>query len=383
LLLVLTASATGQTPSPPAVLWTTNIHCKTDTSPALGADGTIYLGDWEGKLLALQPNGSPKWAFTTGHGWNLGVEIRSSPAVGADGTIYFGCRDNKLYALRPDGTKNWAFQTGAWVDSSPAVASDGAVCFGSWDHNFYCLDPQGSEKWRFQTGGAIDSSPAIGADGVIYFGSHDHKFYALQPDGRKKWEFAADGQIISSPAIYAGAKAGETPAPLTNQCVYFTSVNGWFYALNPDGGLRWRLHSGGCTQSSPVIGPEGRIYVGVNRELWAISADGKKLWAHPTDLPVEAAPLVLSDDSVCFISRGGWLFDVAPDGTRRWSLFLNVNGGASPAIGPSGILYAGQEPALVAWRIGAQMAGSCWPKFRGNARNTGNVRDWFPATWSR
>jgi outer membrane protein assembly factor BamB len=380
LLVVPASTAAEKPPAPAEMAWSFNLDAKTDSSPAIGPDGTIYVGDFKGKFLALNPEGSRKWEFSTGHGWNLGVEIKSSPAIGADGTIYFGCRDNLFYALRPDGKQKWAFKTGAWVDSSPAVAGDGSVCFGSWDHNFYCLDQQGSEKWRFQTGGAIDSSPAIGDDGVIYFGSHDKKFYALAPDGRKKWEFAAGGQIISSPAVCSSAKAGETSAPPANSCVYFTSVNGWFYALNLDGRLRWRLHTGGCTQSSPVIGPQGTIYVGVNRELWAISADGKKLWAHPTDLPVEAAPLVLSDDSVCFVSHGGWLFDVAPDGTRRWSLFLNVNGGASPVTGGPGILYAGKEPAFQAWRTGVQKAGSCWPKFRGNARNTGNVRDSLLAT---
>ncbi|NOR22954.1 MAG: PQQ-binding-like beta-propeller repeat protein, partial [Desulforhopalus sp.] len=58
--------------------------------------------------------GSEKWAFTTG-GW-----VDSSPAIGADGTIYVGSYDNKLYAINPDGNEKWAFTTGNYVISSPA-----------------------------------------------------------------------------------------------------------------------------------------------------------------------------------------------------------------------------------------------------------------------
>ena len=40
----------------------------------------------------------PNWNFTTGD------DVKSSPAIGADCTIYFGSNDNKVYALNPDGT---------------------------------------------------------------------------------------------------------------------------------------------------------------------------------------------------------------------------------------------------------------------------------------
>ena len=38
-------------------------------------------------------NGTQKWAFQSG-GW-----INSSPAIGPDGTIYVGSNDNNLYAI--------------------------------------------------------------------------------------------------------------------------------------------------------------------------------------------------------------------------------------------------------------------------------------------
>ncbi|WP_026224185.1 outer membrane protein assembly factor BamB family protein [Marinobacter gelidimuriae] len=88
------------------------------SSPALGSDGTVYVGSSDDKLYAINPNGgTEKWAFETDN-W-----IISSPAVGADGTIYVGSFDKKLYAIKPDdGTEKWAFETGELIRSSPALA---------------------------------------------------------------------------------------------------------------------------------------------------------------------------------------------------------------------------------------------------------------------
>src|SRR5277367_718403 len=90
-----------------------------DSSPALALDGTIYQATFDGKLVALTPQGEIKWTFKTP------LEIKSSPAVADDGTIYFGSRDRKLYAVTPEGKLKWTFAAGAWIDSSPAIGADG------------------------------------------------------------------------------------------------------------------------------------------------------------------------------------------------------------------------------------------------------------------
>ena len=83
-----------------------------DSSPALGADGTIYVGSRDNYLYAINPDGSLGWRFETGD------DIFSSPVLGADGTIYVGSDDNYLYAINPDGSLRWRFETGFWVRSS-------------------------------------------------------------------------------------------------------------------------------------------------------------------------------------------------------------------------------------------------------------------------
>ncbi|MBS3816926.1 MAG: PQQ-binding-like beta-propeller repeat protein, partial [Candidatus Thermoplasmatota archaeon] len=44
-------------------------------------------------------DGTEKWSFNTGE------SMVSSPAIGPDGTIYVGSLDNSLYAFNPDGSK--------------------------------------------------------------------------------------------------------------------------------------------------------------------------------------------------------------------------------------------------------------------------------------
>ena len=118
--------------------------------------------------------------------WSFETEglVRSSPAVGSDGTIYVGSTDHKVYALdAKTGKKQWEFATGGDVLSSPALGPDDTVYVGSEDKKLYALDlSTGKVRWAFETKGKIDSSPVIGKNGILYVGSSDKKVYALRCD---------------------------------------------------------------------------------------------------------------------------------------------------------------------------------------------------------
>ncbi len=90
--------------------------------------------------------GTEKWHFVTG-----GPVFWSSPAIGTDGTLYVGSWDFNLYAINPDGTQKWAFPTGGVVFSSPAIGTDGTLYVGSDDGSLYAINPDGTEMWAFPT----------------------------------------------------------------------------------------------------------------------------------------------------------------------------------------------------------------------------------------
>ena len=79
--------------------------------------------------------GGKLWEFETG------AFVSSSPAIGSDGTVYVGSLDNKLYAINgKSGVKLWEFKTGGDVSwSSPAIGSDGTVYVGSDDKKLYAI----------------------------------------------------------------------------------------------------------------------------------------------------------------------------------------------------------------------------------------------------
>ena len=81
------------------------------------------------------------WEFVTGGG------VRSSPAIGSDGTVYVGSNDKKLYAINgKSGVKLWEFETGGFVYSSPAIGSDGTVYVGSRDKKLYAINGKSGVK---------------------------------------------------------------------------------------------------------------------------------------------------------------------------------------------------------------------------------------------
>ena len=64
-----------------------SLHGNIDSSPAIGADGTIYVGSRNNNLYAIKPDDTLKWAFT---GMDAGLIDFESPVIGPDGTIYIG-----------------------------------------------------------------------------------------------------------------------------------------------------------------------------------------------------------------------------------------------------------------------------------------------------
>ncbi len=124
--------------------------------------------------------GAKLWEFETGS------LVISSPAIGSDGTVYVGSLDEKLYAINgKTGVKLWEFETGSYVISSPAIGSDGTVYVGSRDNKLYAINGKtGAKLWEFVTGDVVDYSPTIGSDGTVYVGSHDTKLYAIKTDSK-------------------------------------------------------------------------------------------------------------------------------------------------------------------------------------------------------
>lgn len=222
------------------------------SSPAVTSTGDIVYS-MQQHLFGINPGNVPgnpisysEWSMNIGRGFDY---MYSSPAIGSDGTVYIGRVENAINAINSDGSYKWHFPTSGSVESSPAIGTDGTIYVGSDDNNVYALNSNSSKKWEFTTGDKVRSSAAIGADGTIYIGSNDKKLYAINPDGTQKWAFTATSSVIASPIVDK------------NNVVYFADSNGSVYALGGNDGIkRWSFKLSTGVTSSLVIGDDGTIY---------------------------------------------------------------------------------------------------------------------------
>ena len=160
------------------------------SSPAIGSDGTIYIGSSDSYLYAVNPDGSMRWKYKTG------FYVLSSPVITADGTIYVGSHDKKLHAINPDGTPRWTFETQGFIASVPALASDGTIYFGSYDTYFYAVSSTGNLVWKKKLKDRIDTSAMITKDGTVYISDQTGTMYAFT--GSSGWAIAPWGRFKGS-----------------------------------------------------------------------------------------------------------------------------------------------------------------------------------------
>jgi outer membrane protein assembly factor BamB len=297
--------------------WKYNAGYESNSSPAVGSDGSIYFGTEDGYIHALSKCGVLKWKYSTGS------LMWTAPTIGSDGTIYVptGTPANSLYALNPDGSLKWKFTTGDALGLSVAIGSDGTIYVPSQDSYLYALNPDSSLKWKFKAGNRIRGAPTIGSDGTIYFGSDDQYIYALNPDGSLKWKYGTNQWVMSTPAIGSDGT------------IYVGSGDGNLYALNPNGSLKWKFATGFWIVSSPAIGSDGSIYFGSDDGyFYALNPNGSLKWKIYDGNDIESSPAVGSDDTVYFADMGVTIFALTTSGSEKWRFRTGNGTWGSPAL---------------------------------------------------
>lgn len=104
-------------------------------------------------------------------------------------------------------------------------------------------------------------------------------------------------------------------------------------------------------QSSPAVGPDGRIYIGAaDRSLHALNAQGNLLWRYTS----EGSPLspAVSNDGeiVVFATTKGELLALDRDGRRLWSRTPRKSlAGCPPVLSKGGIVFTSGDLLLVSY----------------------------------
>lgn len=191
--------------------------------------------------------------------------------------------------------------------------------------------------WKVGSGhnGFKADVPVFSPDGkTVYVMTFNKKtaLYALDArTGEKKWSYETAYDSYN----------GKTVNPVTGVVYFGCSTAGHFYAVNPDGSLKWENTSMGAfnTTSFPAVSKDGStVYVhDASKKLYALNAEtGDVIWTKT--MLAKGSGLLVNGDELMVAScctTGGVKFLKASDGSEIASLDLPANGSDCAGIAVS------------------------------------------------
>jgi hypothetical protein len=257
-----------------------NLDASAYGTPAISADGTIYVLDVTNRLYAfpysyLKAWGQWGYAPTRYRAWTLDLNASpaTSPVIGADGFIAVGTWNmsyGTVALVRPDGTLfketiiPGAPVTALAVDANRiihATTSEGASGGSYVQVDFFCGSGSGvcMTPTHFPT---FFSTPPLLAYGMVYAGRGDNVVINLSTNET----FVADGKITAGPIA---GPAGQ---------ILVGTDNGTLYSLTKHLALRWQRNVGSALWGEPAYSADA-LYIVTGDRLRAYNPfSGAELW---------------------------------------------------------------------------------------------------------
>lgn len=371
--------------TPGTLKWSIKPESSNIPSPAISKDGTVYVTGGS-RLKALNPStGGINWSYEPG------TALNAAPVIMPDKSICVGGANGTLYIVNPSGSLKFSRNFGGGsINQQVAVSGDGNI-FLAYGNTLYCLSPELQTIWTYVAADTLNSSPVLGQDGSIYLSCQTKRtFYAINIDGTLKWRqtypWAAnnsydDSALLGTPSlgalgqVYVGDSAGYLreadpvtgallrewagmdrssmtcqPAVHNNGYNIIGCTNVGIYGFHPTtGDYRILSYLEGATYSTPAIGSDGTVYLGVSYQT-----------TYHTYYFYALTPV---------FGWSSWYF------ATRWSYFVGHQMTSSPALGYDGTAYIGTTDGYV-YAIYTENTGyqnnSPFPKYRHDNSNTGN-----------
>ena len=264
------------------------------SSPAVDNNGNVYMivrdlqseADRNLYTISVSADGSLRWAVPVATpGSNL---YATTPAIAADGSIFIAHRDGKVGSLTPDGEYTEYPSTGlSNITSGVAISRSGMVYVtGGNSLGLFGYNPSTDVSWTYNTNfggassaliGALKSTTvAIGTDGTVYSVSDATSggiiFAVDGVTGAEKWAYTTVGAIPDG-----GVALGADGTVYASGGEYLASTpSAGIYAINPDGTLKWHYPSTAAVQTSPIVDSRGYIhFVDAEATYYVLTAEGE------------------------------------------------------------------------------------------------------------
>lgn len=198
--------------------------------------------------------------------------MNASVAVDGNGTIYgiatFPGMGSSAYAVGSDGVEKWRTSlgnVGSLDQGGVVIGLDGSIIVtvkrapGEATGGIVSLSPNGVVQWHYGVPEDVSGCAAIDQAGNIHFGTQSGNYYIIKSE-------ASEDQLILKKDL--AALIGESDSPLKD---------------NWEAGI-------GKIWSSPTIGPDGTIYIGVTN----------------TVDPSKSALVALEDEGITGCAASAW-----------------------------------------------------------------------------
>lgn len=229
-------------------------------------DDRVFFGTEDGQVFGLEAGTLvPVWEVP----FEVGSKVTVAP-VGLDGYVYVGTEEGVLWKVDAEsGTGEVCYPGGGLPITSEPVIADGVIYIPVRDGLTIEARRAGScgPAPSISLSAFVESSPAV-ADGLLYTGNGKYlEAWSLDDLSRPFWRFPGEGVlggldgVVRSPVVVAGG-------------VYFTSDDGWLWALDKNTGEElWRYDLGARSVTMPAPGTGVVFVADVSGVLRAIGCD--------------------------------------------------------------------------------------------------------------
>ncbi|KAB2904448.1 MAG: PQQ-binding-like beta-propeller repeat protein [Anaerolineae bacterium] len=313
-------------------------------APPVVDDGTVYVGDYNGNVYAVdRETGKEIWAYKVGGTKLFGIANfggstdRVIAPIAIAENILFVPDELGVFALNKETGKllNWKLDSDRAVWSQPiyvpATEDKPAMLFAaSLDHSLYALDvseidledtvgklddaEEAEVLWKADLEGAAAGQPTYDVErGILFVGTFGSKMLAVSAeDGDILGEYETEGWVWEGPTLYDGV-------------LYFGDIKGYLHAVTFNDGNFERIWSRqvakGKLRARPLVTDDLVIVASDDNTIYAVRRDtGEREW----ERDVESKALA---DLFQIQGEDGWMLVTATANKDELVIALRLDNG--------------------------------------------------------
>ena len=338
-------------------------------APSVDSAGRVFL-HLQGRLVALrEQDARPQtcWEYVTGS------HAPGPTTVAPDGSVRLHCSDGLLHCVNSEGKQVWP-PAGVGEPlgyAAPIVDQQGNTYISAFDGGLIKVDTRGkvSRHAYFRSRQKFDAAGVV-HQGVLYIGSEEGYVFAVrldEPKGQNLWDHGSEQG-------HAGWYVRCWPAVTNDGNLVVAGRDERLHGFAPDGKPAWRTEMPGQMLGSPVIDPQGHVYIGLSQArrgqeprgaLACVDGNSHKIrWQYQAAGPVESTPVIGDDRVIYFGDNTGLVHAVDSRGKAQWTAQLEAAvRSAGTILAPERVAFGLDNETLVVLKCSSKgLAEGGWPK---------------------